>query len=371
VLTYALPERVSVVIEDAFGGAVLRETLTGSGVLRVTNAAITQATLTVTYDAGPTPGTLTAVVRDRTGPFAGVSISLTGTSTGSATTGADGRAVFAGLQMGEAYALTARLEGAAFVPSTFSFPRLTASTEVTFVRSASGEGGSVSFEASGDVGTSGGAVAFMGGGRVDIPAGAVSGPTTIVVGTFDAPPAGIAPAGPLFYFGPAGATFSVPVVLRKHNTEADVPAGTAEADLQLVRFDEATGSYSIVTPAVVDTDANVITAEVTGFSGYGAALPEPGVGTAGRPQAGLDLAVPAPNPSASDVRVRFEVAEAGPVRLSLYDGLGRRVALLAEGPRGPGGHEVSARVAGLPAGVYLLRLETEAGVRTRTLTVVR
>ncbi len=82
------------------------------------------------------------------------------------------------------------------------------------------------------------------------------------------------------------------------------------------------------------------------------------------------LGTPTPNPLRGAGRVAFSLAEAGAATLALYDALGRRVAVVAEGAFAADRHE--ARLpAGLAAGVYVLRLDTAAGTATRTLTVVR
>ncbi len=55
----------------------------------------------------------------------------------------------------------------------------------------------------------------------------------------------------------------------------------------------------------------------------------------------------------------------------MFDALGRRVLTLPQGPVGVGTHAVRADVSALPSGAYVVRLVTEAGTRTRLLTVVR
>ncbi len=89
----------------------------------------------------------------------------------------------------------------------------------------------------------------------------------------------------------------------------------------------------------------------------------------------LALDLPHPNPAQGSVTVPFTVGVAGPVRLSLYDVLGREVAVLADGIREPGAHEARADVGALAASVYVVRL-TASGMagpasKVRRLTVVR
>jgi hypothetical protein len=60
------------------------------------------------------------------------------------------------------------------------------------------------------------------------------------------------------------------------------------------------------------------------------------------------------------VRVRFELLSASKVSLSVWDLMGRRVALLLEESRDAGVHEVYWETpAGLAAGLYLLVLEAD------------
>ena len=103
--------------------------------------------------------------------------------------------------------------------------------------------------------------------------------------------------------------------------------------------------------------------------------PEPGLVTVadddGAPDEGALTLVAFPNPAASGATVRYTLAEAADVTLAVFDVLGRRVAVLAEGPLATGVHTASLDAAALPPGLYLVRLV--AGDRTRvvSLTVAR
>lgn len=87
------------------------------------------------------------------------------------------------------------------------------------------------------------------------------------------------------------------------------------------------------------------------------------------PTAGLRLEVA--NPISAEATVTFEVASAGPVRVELFDVLGRRAVTLVDGPVGAAAQTAALDVSGLASGVYVLRLETERGAVSRTVTVVR
>ena len=55
----------------------------------------------------------------------------------------------------------------------------------------------------------------------------------------------------------------------------------------------------------------------------------------------------------------------------MFDAVGRQVAVLADGEVPAGEQSVELDASALAAGVYIVRLEVEAGVLTRVVTVVR
>ncbi|MDT7858300.1 T9SS type A sorting domain-containing protein, partial [Rubrivirga sp. S365] len=83
------------------------------------------------------------------------------------------------------------------------------------------------------------------------------------------------------------------------------------------------------------------------------------------------LHAPAPNPSRGTVTVRYDLPEAASVRLAVYDLLGREVALLADGSVESGYHSAPFEAQGLPAGVYVVRIEAGSYAEVRRVTVVR
>ncbi len=85
----------------------------------------------------------------------------------------------------------------------------------------------------------------------------------------------------------------------------------------------------------------------------------------------LSLGAPYPNPVRGQARIPYAVPESGRVRMAAYDALGREVSVLVDGERGTGTHAATLDTGALTPGVYVLRLESEAGVVTRRLTVVR
>lgn len=78
-----------------------------------------------------------------------------------------------------------------------------------------------------------------------------------------------------------------------------------------------------------------------------------------------------PNPTGGAATVRLTLAASAHVYVEVFDALGRRVARLHDGPLAAGDHLLALDATGLPAGLYLVRAQTEAEAITRRLTVVR
>ncbi|NNF58942.1 MAG: T9SS type A sorting domain-containing protein [Rhodothermaceae bacterium] len=78
-----------------------------------------------------------------------------------------------------------------------------------------------------------------------------------------------------------------------------------------------------------------------------------------------------PNPFNAATTVRYDVPEAGPVRLTVFDALGRQVAVLVDDDHAPGQHAVVFEARGLPSGRYLMRMEAGGAVQTQRVTLLR
>jgi hypothetical protein len=78
-----------------------------------------------------------------------------------------------------------------------------------------------------------------------------------------------------------------------------------------------------------------------------------------------------PNPFNPATTLTFDLPEAAPIRLTVYNLLGQPVAMLADGLFEAGTHAVVFDGAHLPSGVYLYRLETPQGSLTRTMTLMK
>jgi|GEM_PF-2872546 len=122
--------------------------------------------------------------------------------------------------------------------------------------------------------------------------------------------------------------------------------------------------------AVVGVDGEV---RIVGSALAGAGRPDlaevPAEASAEALPAETTLRAPYPNPAAGLATVRFDLAERARARLTVYDVLGREVAVVADGERPAGRYAEPLRA--LPAGVYVVRLDADARSFVQRLTVTR
>lgn len=115
----------------------------------------------------------------------------------------------------------------------------------------------------------------------------------------------------------------------------------------------------------------------SGHAGVVAVTPAaPFLPVAGEPgtSSGADdaaLALAGPNPFSSQTALALTLPSAQHVEAALYDVLGRRVAVLYNGPLGSGTHTLTLSASSLPAGLYVARVVGESFSASRALTLVR
>ncbi len=78
-----------------------------------------------------------------------------------------------------------------------------------------------------------------------------------------------------------------------------------------------------------------------------------------------------PNPFNPATKITFQVNSASPVKLSVFDLLGREVDVLHNGPLSPGIHEASWNASGFASGIYFAVLQTNGIVQTSRLIYMR
>lgn len=78
-----------------------------------------------------------------------------------------------------------------------------------------------------------------------------------------------------------------------------------------------------------------------------------------------------PNPFNPATTIRFGLLEAGDTRLEVYNMIGQRVAVLVNGQKKAGWHQVSFNAYGLSSGLYIYRIQAGEFVQTRKMMLVK
>jgi len=86
---------------------------------------------------------------------------------------------------------------------------------------------------------------------------------------------------------------------------------------------------------------------------------------------GFELGQNYPNPFNSGTTIPFHLAEAGRVRIEVFDITGRRVALLLDRRCGAGAGSVRFERSDLPSGSYIVRLQADGAVRCAKMILLR
>jgi hypothetical protein len=157
----------------------------------------------------------------------------------------------------------------------------------------------------------------------------------------------------------------------------------------------STGTHA---PVIVPNDSNsVLVRKLKGIAGFGSQMPLGGpyltnseintviqwimggakeaavadVATVGGMPDEFALFQNYPNPFNPTTGIRYQVSGVSDVKLSVFDLLGREVAVLVNEKKAPGSYEVKFDATGLASGVYLYRLTAGDYVQTRKLAVVK
>ena len=78
-----------------------------------------------------------------------------------------------------------------------------------------------------------------------------------------------------------------------------------------------------------------------------------------------------PNPCTAATNIEYTLPQSGMVRLTLHDALGREIATIGSGYQSEGKQSVTFDASTLAQGVYFYRLQTERGMISGQMNVVR
>ncbi|MFH0992667.1 MAG: T9SS type A sorting domain-containing protein [bacterium] len=78
-----------------------------------------------------------------------------------------------------------------------------------------------------------------------------------------------------------------------------------------------------------------------------------------------------PNPFNAATNFFYSSTTSGHVSMELFDTLGRRVAILADGDQLPGEHQLQFDASKLGSGMYIARLSTASRIEIQKLLIIR
>lgn len=78
-----------------------------------------------------------------------------------------------------------------------------------------------------------------------------------------------------------------------------------------------------------------------------------------------------PNPFNVETIISYVLKSATNVKITVYDRLGREVAVLFDGPQNEGEHNVSFNASNLPSGIYFYRLKTTEHTEVRKMVLTK
>lgn len=136
----------------------------------------------------------------------------------------------------------------------------------------------------------------------------------------------------------------------------DLPAGGRVSLMRLTTSD-VKGVHTEISEQVNLTVRNVTSSQIDG-------LEQPGR---------TSLLPNYPNPFNPETVIPYRLSRAGEVRLELYNLLGQRLAVLDSGRKTAGLHELrfDAARAGLSSGTYVIRLVSDSGVESSSITLAK
>ncbi|HEX9951217.1 MAG TPA: FG-GAP-like repeat-containing protein, partial [Rubricoccaceae bacterium] len=148
-----------------------------------------------------------------------------------------------------------------------------------------------------------------------------------------------------------------------HDRDTDTTVELVPDGTYAFTLDAAAGRPDATDRDGVPTDLLVAPMAARGGSGRFTLIVAPAGLVAGEPDAPavLALSAPRPNPTSGAARVRLDQPEAAHVTVSVYDALGRRVAVVWDGDLGAGTHELDISAGHLAPGVYVIRAVVQGG----------
>lgn len=219
---------------------------------------------------------------------------------------------------------------------------------------------------------------------VEIPAGALLDTVQVSIGRVNYPPplpSDKIELGLAYYCGPDGLSFvdTLAVTVGIPFTQAQVDSASGLYSLQVYIYDIRAGGWGPGGVTEVDTLNNLIKIQVGHFSYFRLAIPwisvqmpefEPPLPSS------VVLHQNYPNPFNQRTTIRYQLPEAGPVSLRIYNSAGQLIRTLVEEEKAAGYYTVAwdgrdASGMDVSSGVYFCRLQAGDIARTRRMVLLR
>ncbi len=150
-----------------------------------------------------------------------------------------------------------------------------------------------------------------------------------------------------------------------------VLAPTADDDALLLFRDSPTGAWSDVTETWTDSGSAFSRDDVTPAGEYALGYTMAVASEDGARAEAASLSAPFPNPARAAAALTLTLTDAADATVEVFDVLGRRVAVLVEGPLAAGTHTLRLDARALAPGAYVVRATAGGLAATRRVTVVR
>ncbi|MCB0724202.1 MAG: T9SS type A sorting domain-containing protein [Ignavibacteriae bacterium] len=78
-----------------------------------------------------------------------------------------------------------------------------------------------------------------------------------------------------------------------------------------------------------------------------------------------------PNPFNPSTNIKFDIANTGPVKITIYNSLGMQVETLVNENLSPGSYQVNWNASSISSGTYFYRIETDGFVETKKMLLIK
>jgi len=173
------------------------------------------------------------------------------------------------------------------------------------------------------------------------------------------------------YFQLSGANAGSLMEIDIHYDNASISPQEQEA-LSLWYFDDSVNEWAESDGTTLDMEQNKLSAVLTEDNVYALFIDGMSVSVlSDETPVAFELLQNYPNPFNPATLIQYALPQPAVVRLEVYNMIGRRVALLVDGQKSAGWHEISFDASSLASGIYIYRIQAGSFVETRQMVLVK